>query len=107
MNPPANERIHNGPFFKPTLPSEILVPAPARELLNLRRLPAMLTAAQTAAMIDCGGEHNIPVLVRAGILKPLGNPPHNAIKYFATVQVLELTEDIKQLDRIRDAIYRY
>lgn len=67
----------------------------------------MLTAAQTAALLDGGGEHNIPVLVREGLLKPLGNPPANAVKYFATVEVLELAADTKQLSRIRDVIYEY
>ena len=106
MNPPANERLATTVRLKRSGHPE-LVPHHIRELLNLRRLPAMLTAGQTAALLDCGGEHNIPVLVRAGLLHPLGTPPANAVKYFATVHVLELAADVKRLGRIRDAIYEH
>ena len=108
MNPPINERLTAVARFKPNRSAKVeLVPAPVRELLNLRRLPAMLSSAQAAALLDCGGEHNIPVVVRAGLLKPLGDPPPNAVKYFATVEILELAADVEQLGRIRDAIYEY
>ncbi|SRR5258708_5818617 len=106
MNPPINERLAYPPAAKANGKVE-LIAAQARELLNLRRLPAMLTAAQTAALMDGGGEHNIPVLVREGLLRPLGNPPPNAVKYFATVEVLDLAADTKRLSRIRDVIYEY
>ena len=108
MNPPVNERLTGVANFRQAGSGKVeLVPAHVRELLNLRRLPAMLTSAQTAALLDCGGEHNIPVLVRARLLKPLGSPPPNAVKYFATVEVLELAADVKQLNQIRDAVYEY
>lgn len=108
MNQSVNERLSALPRLRPSSPAKVeLVPAHVRELLNLRRLPAMLTATQTAALLDGGGEHNIPVLVRAGLLKPLGHPSSNAVKYFATVEVLELAADVKQLGKIRDAIYEY
>lgn len=108
MNTSVNERLMATVNARQA-PSEKgqLVPVHVRELLNLRRLPAMLTAAQTAALLDCGGEHNIPVLVRARLLKPLGSPPANAVKYFATVEVLELAADVKRLSQIRDAVYKY
>lgn len=59
----------------------------------------MLTVAQTAVLLNCD-EHNTPLLVRAGLLKLLGNPPPNAVKFFATVDVLELAGDRDSLDRI-------
>ena len=83
-----------------------LISAPAKELLNLRRLPAMLNMAQTAALIGLA-EHDIPVLVSVGLLEPLGNPPPNAVKHFATVQVMELAGEIAQLGKIRNAIYEH
>lgn len=83
-----------------------LISAQAKELLNLRRLPTMLNTAQTAALIGLA-EHDIPVLVSAGLLKPLGNPPANAVKHFATVQVLELAGEIAHLNKIRNAVYEY
>lgn len=83
-----------------------LISAQVKELLNLRRLPAMLNTAQTAALIGLA-EHDIPVLVRAGLLKPLGNPPPNAVKSFATVQVMELAGELASLNKIRNTVYEY
>ena len=51
-------------------------------LLNIRRLPGRLTVPQTAALLGFA-EHDIPILVRKGLLKSLGNPVPNAVKYFA------------------------
>lgn len=83
-----------------------LISAPARELLNLRRLPAMLNTAQTVVLLGLA-EHDIPVLVRTGLLKPLGNPPPNAVKYFCTAQVLELAGESAVLNKIRSTVYQY
>ena len=83
-----------------------LIAAPAKELLNLRRLPAMLNMAQTAVLLGLA-EHDIPVLVHAGLLQPLGNPPANAVKHFATLQVMELAGEITQLGKIRNAVYEH
>jgi len=108
MNPTLNERMAAVAYQKSNGSGNVpLIPAQVRDLLNLRRLPAMLTSAQTAALLDCGGEHNIPVLIRARLLEPLGDPAPNAVKYFATVQVSELAGDVERLGRIRDAIYKH
>ena len=108
MNHSVNERVNghtsNGvrrPDDKP-----VLIAAHARDLLNLRRLPAMLTIPQTAVLLN-RGEHDIPVLVRAGLLKPLGDPPPNAVKFFATVEVLELADNRQSLDRICSVLTEY
>jgi hypothetical protein len=101
MNYEINETLTKKSSSRPEL-----IPAPAKELLNLRRLPAMLNMAQTAAMLGLA-EHDIPVLVRAGQLKPLGNPPPNAVKSFATVQVMELAGEIASLNKIRNTVYEY
>lgn len=83
-----------------------LIDAPAKELLNMRRLPAMLNPGQAAALIGYA-EHDIPVLVSAGLLKPLGNPPANSVKHFATVQVMELAGEIAQLSKMRNVVYEH
>lgn len=84
----------------------MLISAPAKELLNLRRLPAMLNAAQAAVLLGLA-EQDIPVIVRAGFLKPLGNPPSNAVKSFSAVQVLELAGESAILNKIRSEVYAY
>jgi hypothetical protein len=101
MNNEINEVLARRSYGKPEL-----ISSQVRELLNLRRLPAMLNMAQTAAMLGLA-EHDIPVLVRAGLLKPLGNPPPNAVKSFATVQVMELAGEIASLNKIRNTVYEY
>jgi len=63
-----------------------------RFLSVLGRLPARLTAEQVAWVINCQ-PHDVPVLVVARLLKPLGNAPPNSVKYFATAELLELMQD--------------
>jgi len=56
------------------------------------QLPVRLTAEQAAWVLNCQA-HDIPILVSSRLLKPLGNPPPNGIKYFATAELLELAKD--------------
>lgn len=48
------------------------------QFLSLLQLPARLTVEQTAWMLNCQ-PHDVPVLVAARLIKPLGNPPANGI----------------------------
>jgi hypothetical protein len=73
--------------------------------LNMLRLPARLNVEQTAEYIGCQS-HDIPVLVRAGLLKPLGGGPRNCVKYFATAEIEELARDKRWLDRATKALNR-
>jgi hypothetical protein len=108
MNREVNEMLSASSAQRPNQSNgkPELIPAQARELLNLRRLPAMLNVQQTAVMLGLA-EHDIPVLVGAGLLKPLGNPPPNAVKHFAAVEVMELAGEIARLNKIRNAVYEY
>ena len=101
MNTAINEMLSVRENTKPGL-----ISAQARDLLNLRRLPAMLNTAQTAVMLGLA-DHDIPVLVRAGLLKPLGDPPPNSVKSFGTARVLELAGELTVLNKIRNAVYAY
>lgn len=60
--------------------------------------PARLDAAQTAAILGFQA-HDIPTLVAAKLLKPLGKPVQNSVKYFAAVEVLARFEDPDWLNR--------
>lgn len=77
-----------------------------RFLRLLGRLPARLTAEQAAWVLNCQ-PHDVPVLVAARLLKPLGNPPVNGIKYFATVDLLEASKDSHWLVRMSATIYQH
>ena len=51
--------------------------------------------------------HDIAVLVAAKLLKPLGKPAPNSVKYFATADLLEKLEDRNWLARVTTAIYEH
>jgi hypothetical protein len=69
----------------------------------LGQLPARLTAEQAAWVLNCQ-THDVPILVAARLLKPLGNPRPNAIKFFATAELLELAKDRAWLVKVTNAV---
>jgi len=77
-----------------------------RILLSARRLPARLHT-QAAALVLGFQEHDIPILIRAKLLKPLGNPAANAVKYFAAVDVEECARDAAWLNKATVTISRH
>ena len=72
----------------------------------LGQLPARLTAEQAAWVLNCQ-VHDVPALVAAKLLKPLGNPPANGIKFFATADLLEAVKDRNWLVRLSATIYQH
>jgi hypothetical protein len=77
-----------------------------RFLTVLGQLPARLTAEQTGWVLNCQ-PHDIPALVNARLLKPLGNPAQNGAKFFATVDILELLKDRPWLVKMTNAINQH
>lgn len=78
----------------------------SRLLMMSQRLPARLNSAQVAMLLGFA-EHDIPILVKAKLLSPLGKPQANAVKYFARVDVEELAIDTKWLTRATAALYEH
>ena len=76
------------------------------EFLGWKIVPARLAATQTAWFLGFKPEE-IPLLVAAGLLKPLGHPPRNSTKFFATETLEQLRRDEKWLARASDAICAY
>lgn len=74
-----------------------------RFLALLGQLPARLTAEQAAWVINCQ-PHDMPILVASRLLKPLGNPPVNGIKFFCTADLLEHSKDRGWLVKVTTAI---
>jgi hypothetical protein len=70
------------------------------------QLPARLTVEQAAWMLNCQ-PHDVPVLIAARLIKPLGNPPPNGIKFFSTAEVLKSTRDNRWLTKVTAAINRH
>jgi hypothetical protein len=80
---------------------------PQREqFLNLKATPARLTAEEAAWYLGFG-PHEIPILVANGLLRPLGRPPANGVKYFSTATMTELHRDVKWLTRASDVIVEH
>jgi len=77
-----------------------------RFMTHLAHPPARLTVEQTAWALNCQ-THDIPVLVAARLLKPLGNPPSNGTKFFCTAEILELATDSTWLGKMTNAIYQH
>ena len=77
-----------------------------RFLSLLGQLPARLTAEQAGWMLNCQA-HDVPALVNARLLKPLGNPSQNSTKYFATTDILELTKDRSWLVKVTNTICQH
>ena len=75
-------------------------------LMLLGQLPARLTAEQAAWVLNCQ-PHDVPALVAAKLLKPLGNPPANGVKFFATADVLENIKDRQWLARMSATIHQH
>ena len=68
--------------------------------------PARLTVEQAAWVVGCQS-HDIAILVTSRLLKPLGNPPLNGIKFFATSDVLELVKDRSWLAKMTNTVNQH
>jgi hypothetical protein len=77
-----------------------------RFLSLLGQLPARLTVEQAAWVLNCR-PHDVPVLIAARLVKPLGHPPSNAVKFFATAEVLEWAKDRHWLMKVTSAIHAH
>jgi hypothetical protein len=76
------------------------------KFLNLKTPPARLNAEETAWYLGFAA-HDIPVLVSRGLLKPLGFPTSNSVKFFAYDVLQELRQDTKWLARATDVIAKH
>lgn len=83
-----------------------IVNSERKEFLSVIQLPARVMAEEAAWLLGFA-QHDIPVLVSAGLLKPLGPPPASGTKFFATATLLKLRDDVKWLARASEVIVRH
>ena len=77
------------------------------DFLNLKTYPARLYAEQAATYLGFKS-HDIPVLIEAGLLKPLGGScAAQMVKYFATAELEKLRRNTQWLSRATDAVRRH
>lgn len=76
-----------------------------KTLKSIAGLPARLNVEQAAAVLGFQ-PHDIPILVAAGLLCPLGRRDRgkNTTKYFAWVDIDERRTDAKWLSKATDAV---
>jgi len=76
------------------------------KIQSLDEYGAYMTKEKVAKALDIG-VHNIPVLVRAGLLKPLGHPQKYCVKKFSRNQLMRHLADETWLDKAAEAIHRH
>lgn len=76
-----------------------------KSIMSCLRLPARLDVNQTAEALGFT-PHEISVLMRVGLLKPLGRPAPNGHKFFSAMEILELSQNREWLDKATRAVAR-
>ena len=77
--------------------------------LNLQALgkyPVVMTKEKVADAMGVP-THNIPPLVRAGLLKPLGHPGRYCVKHFSRDALAEKFASQEWLEKVMAAIHRH
>jgi hypothetical protein len=74
-----------------------------KAFLSLAFTPGRFDSEQTAWFLGFQ-PHDIPVLIAAGLLRPLGRPRPNSVKYFAAVDLEALRTDPKWLSKATDVV---
>jgi hypothetical protein len=77
-----------------------------KSLLLLSHLPARLIPEKVAEILGFS-PYEISVLMRTGLLKPLGKPAPNAHKYFCAAEVVELSYNRDWLDKASRVISKH
>ena len=77
-----------------------------KSALFLPRLPARLDVNQASEILGFL-PHEIPVLLKAGLLKPLGKPAPNGHKFFSAVEISSLSENREWLDKATRAVAKH
>ena len=77
-----------------------------KSTLFLPRLPARLDVNQAAEILGFL-PHEMPTLLKAGLLKPLGKPAHNGHKFFCAVEISAFSENREWLDKATRVVAKY
>ena len=70
------------------------------------QLPARLEVKHIAVLLGFS-ESDIPILIAAGLLKPLGKPAPNAPKFFARVEIERCAHDLAWLNQATRCVAQY
>ena len=73
---------------------------------SLEKFGVFMTKEKVAEALDIG-VHNIPLLVRAGLLKPLGRPGRYCVKKFSRDELARNIVSQTWLEKVAAAIHRH
>lgn len=74
-----------------------------REFLSLPTRPARVSSLECAYLLGIQ-EHDVPVLARHGLIRPLGKPAPSAPKFYSSAELEEKMRDTKWLHKVTEAI---
>ncbi|HUD46533.1 MAG TPA: hypothetical protein VMR33_06870 [Candidatus Baltobacteraceae bacterium] len=77
-----------------------------KSMLFVPRLPARLDVNQAADVLGFL-PHEIVVLQKVGLLKPLGKPAPNGHKFFCATEISALAQNREWLDKATRAVTRH
>lgn len=73
---------------------------------SLAKFPVYMTKEKVAEALGLA-THNIPPLVRAKLLKPLGNPRRYCVKQFSRDELARNIANHDWLEKVAEAIHRH
>ena len=73
---------------------------------GLEKFPALMMKEQVAKALGLA-THCIPPLVRAGLIKPLGNPGRYCVKMYSRDVLAKKFADVSWQDKVAAAIHRH
>ena len=74
-----------------------------RDFLNLLSPPGRSNSDEAAWKLGFETDH-ITILVNAGMLKPLGNPPPGSMKFFFTADIEQKKNNLKWMNKATELI---
>jgi hypothetical protein len=77
-----------------------------KDFLNLRTKPGRFTSEEAAWFLGFH-PHEIPMLMGARLLEPLGDPAENGCKYFGIIYLERLKQDISWQAKASNAVVKY
>jgi hypothetical protein len=86
--------------------SQTTIPVEEVRRLAESKVPGRIDSRRTSALLGFA-EHDIPVLVSARLLKPLGKPAQNGVKWYSTEYIVKLSRDGEWLDKATATVQRY
>jgi hypothetical protein len=75
----------------------------AQALLNLGRLPGRLTVSEAASLLGFNSD-DLTILMQARLLRALGRPRANSVKYFCSAELERCAKDQAWLGRATQAV---